>query len=74
VDVEDKHYPGARNSLGTPLYKQAGRDGIRDFDAIVSALPPTLRAAFEAERTAQQRRAMALSPARALWPEQAMDW
>jgi len=37
-----------------PLRDQCGADAVRDFDAILAALPPALRAAFDAERAARQ--------------------
>ena len=51
MDVNDERYPNGRNSFGIPLYNQAGHHGISNFDALVAALSPTLRAIFEEERT-----------------------
>ncbi len=52
MDVNDERYPNGRNSFGIPLYNQVGHHGIRNFDALVAALSPTLRAIFEEERAA----------------------
>jgi hypothetical protein len=54
MDQEKESYPNGKNSFGVPLTNQTGRDAIRHFDAIIAALSPVLRAAFEAERIAQR--------------------
>jgi hypothetical protein len=51
MDVNDERYPNGRNSFGIPLYNQVGHHGISNFDVLVAALSPTLRAIFEEERT-----------------------
>lgn len=42
------------NDAGCPLRSQTGQDAVRDFDALIAALPPALRAAFSTERAAQE--------------------
>jgi hypothetical protein len=39
---------------GCPLRDQRGVDAVCDFNAILAALPPELRAAFDAERAVRQ--------------------
>lgn len=47
-------YEGEKNEYGCSLHNQSGAMAVRDFDAIVEHLPPDLRAAFNAERTARR--------------------
>jgi len=42
------------SSAGVHLRGQTGQEAIIDFDNLLMALPPALRSAFEAERTARQ--------------------
>jgi hypothetical protein len=47
-------HPDEQNACGCPLRNQTGIVAIHDFDAILAALPPELRAAFTQERAARQ--------------------
>jgi hypothetical protein len=47
-------YPNEINAAGCPLYGQTGATAVQGFEAILAALPPELRAAFEAERHERQ--------------------
>ena len=47
-------HPDEQNAYGCPLRNQTGIVAIHDFDAILAALTPELRAAFAQERAARQ--------------------
>lgn len=47
-------YPLEVNAQGCALRNQTGTMAVQGFDAILSSLPPELRAAFEAERAERQ--------------------
>lgn len=45
----------ATNAQGVHLRDQHGQEAVQNFDAIINALPPAMRQAFDAERQARQQ-------------------